>query len=175
MDDIKTVDSSEVVYDPVYQKQKEGVAKMRTSLLACTQDNGISIKNTIESITAMRVYHQLMRIIKYTEMMDKLEDKLYRSIDKVLDTTPDDAPTMLMLLKIQEQLQKSMIDSHKLLQPYLDIRNFFDLEVVSADSSEPSGIQLQLKTEERDRLRSNAQQVIQQLGEAGLIAPEQCD
>lgn len=169
MDDIKTVDSSEVVYDPTYQRQKEGVAKMRTSLLACTEENGVSIRNTIEAITAMRIYHQLMRIIKYTEMMDKLEDKLYRSIDIVLDNNPDDAATMLMLLKIQEQLQKSMIDSHKLLQPYLDLRNFFNLEVVESTSTGPSPIQLEMKAEERDRLRANSQQVIQQLREAGLI------
>ena len=95
MDDIKTVDSSEVVYDPVYQRQKEGVTKMRTSLLACTAENGVTIRNTLDSITAMRIYHQMMRIIKYTELMDKLEDKLYRSIDNMLDNSPDDERTLL--------------------------------------------------------------------------------
>lgn len=107
MDDIKTVDSSEVVYDPVYQRQKEGVAKMRTSLLACTDENGITIRGTIESITAMRIYHQMMRIIKYTELMDKIEDKLYKSIDNLIDTAPNDTQTLIQLLTIQERLQKA--------------------------------------------------------------------
>lgn len=170
MDDIKTVDSSEVVYDPVYQRQKEGVAKMRASLLACTDENGVTIRGTIESITAMRIYHQMMRIIKYTELMDKIEDKLYKSIDNMLDNSPDDAATMVMLLNVQEKLQKSMIESHKLLQPYLDIKEFSVVDLVPQESTAASGPQLNMKSEERDRLRSNAQQVLLQLKEGGMIA-----
>lgn len=170
MDDIKTVDSSEVVYDPVYQRQKEGVAKMRASLLACTDENGVTIRGTIESITAMRIYHQMMRIIKYTELMDKIEDKLYKSIDNILDNSPDDSATMIMLLSVQEKLQKSMIESHKLLQPYLDIKEFSVVDLVPQESTTASGPQLNMKSEERDRLRSNAQQVLLQLKEGGLIA-----
>lgn len=170
MDDIKTVDSSEVVYDPVYQRQKEGVAKMRASLLACTDENGVTIRGTIESITAMRIYHQMMRIIKYTELMDKIEDKLYKSIDNMLDNSPDDAATMVMLLNVQEKLQKSMIESHKLLQPYLDIKEFSVVDLVPQESTAASSPQLNMKSEERDRLRSNAQQVLLQLKEGGMIA-----
>lgn len=170
MDNIKTVDSSEVVYDPVYQRQNEGVAKMRTSLLACTDENGITIRSTIESITAMRIYHQMMRIIKYTELMDKIEDKLYKSIDNLLDNSPNDNQTLIQLLAIQERLQKSMIESHKLLQPYLDIKDFAIVDLVPQESTAASGPQLNMKSEERDRLRSNAQQVLLQLKEGGLIA-----
>jgi len=170
MDDIKTVDSSEVVYDPVYQRQKEGVAKMRTSLLACTDENGITIRGTIESITAMRIYHQMMRIIKYTELMDKIEDKLYKSIDNLIDTAPNDTQTLIQLLTIQERLQKSMIESHKLLQPYLDIKEFSVVDLVPQESTASSGSQLNMNSEDRDRLRSNAQQVLLQLKEGGMIA-----
>lgn len=170
MDDIKTVDSSEVVYDPVYQRQKEGVAKMRTSLLACTDENGITIRGTIESITAMRIYHQMMRIIKYTELMDKIEDKLYKSIDNLIDTAPNDTQTLIQLLTIQERLQKSMIESHKLLQPYLDIKEFSVVDLVPQDTTSTSSSQLNMKSEDRDRLRSTAQQVLIELKEGGLVA-----
>lgn len=170
MDDIKTVDSSEIVYDPVYQRQKEGVAKMRTSLLACTDENGITIRGTIESITAMRIYHQMMRIIKYTELMDKIEDKLYKSIDNLIDTAPNDTQTLIQLLTIQERLQKSMIESHKLLQPYLDIKEFSVVDLVPQDTTSTSSSQLNMKSEDRDRLRSTAQQVLIELKEGGLVA-----
>lgn len=170
MDDIKTVDSSEVVYDPIYQRQKEGVTKMRTSLLACTAENGVTIRNTLDSITAMRIYHQMMRIIKYTELMDKLEDKLYRSIDNMLDNSPDDERTLLSLLHIQERLQKSMIESHKLIQPYLDVKEFSVVDLVPQESAASSNTQFNMKSEDRDRLRSNAQQVLLQLKEGGLVA-----
>lgn len=170
MDNIKTVDSSEVVYDPVYQRQKEGVAKMRTSLLACTDDSGVTIRSTIESITAMRIYHQMMRIIKYTEMMDKIEDKLYKTIDNTLDTAPNDATTMIMLLGVQERLQKSMIESHKLLQPYLDVKEFSVVDLVPQEAAASASPQLNMKSEERNRLRSHAQQILLQLKAGGLDA-----
>lgn len=160
--DIKTVDDSVIVNDPIYNKQKEGVAKMRASLLSCTSENGISTRQAIQNITALRVYHQLMRIIKYTEMMDKLETKLYESLDYTIQESPTDTSTVMMLLGIQSNLQKSMIDSHKLLEPYLNLKDFMDVETVPPENDNSITSEI-MKSEDRDRLRTLAQATLKQL------------
>lgn len=164
--DIKTLDGSTVITDPIYKKQKEGVAKMRTSLLACADDGGVSARQAIQNITAMRVYHQLMRIIKYLEMMDKLEAKLYESLDSTIENAETDVATMLMLISIQSKLQKNMIESHKLLEPYLNLQELTMMDLAPQDS-ELTGDTVLMKSEERDRLRSTAQAVLTQLKEGG--------
>ena len=50
MSNIKTVDGFTSILDPLYQKQKEGVAKMRASLLACTEDPTMA-KAAIQNIS----------------------------------------------------------------------------------------------------------------------------
>lgn len=158
--DIKTVDGSASIMDPLYQRQKENIEKMRTSVLACTEDNGVSTRQAIQNITAMRVYHQLTRIVQYLELMDKLEKKLYESIEYNIDNSQPDSPeTLIALLNIQERLQKSMIESHKLLQPYLDVREFtvVDLGTTDSDASQSQAI---LEPEKRDKLRSTAQSIL---------------
>lgn len=163
MSNLKTVDGSTSILDPLYQKQKEGVAKMRTSLMACS-DDPVTTKQAINNITTLRIYHQIARIIKYLELMDKLEDKLYASIDATIDNANESSPsTWMMLLNVQERLQKTMIESHKLLQPYLDIQEFgiVDLTAQSVDESSQSNI---LDADSRDRIRSNAQAALLALG-----------
>lgn len=160
---IKTVDDCNPLLDPLYKRQKEGVAKMRTSLLAYTEENGVSTRQALESITAMRVYHQLTRIVKYLEVMDKLEAKLYESIEYSIDTAQSSDPSTWMgLLNIQERLQKSMIESHKLLQPYLDIRDFGVVELAPQEDTVNAATVI-MKPEERDSLRSKAQSILLQL------------
>lgn len=156
MSTLKTVDGSTQILDPLYQKQKEGVAKMRTSLLACA-DDPVTAKRAIQNITTMRVYHQIARIIKYLEIMDKLEDKLYESIDAAIDNVNSAQPTTwMMLLNIQERLQKTMIESHKLLQPYLDIQEFSIVDLTATDSDSDTS-DMVLTAESRDRIRTSAQ------------------
>lgn len=96
-------------------------------------------------------------------MMDKIEDKLYRSIDNAMDRMDEDSPvTWMTLMNIQERLQKNIIDSHKLLQPYLNIEEFGmnDLTVSSTTSDNRDMI---ISRESRDRLRISAQQVLEAL------------
>lgn len=163
MSDLKTVDGSTTILDPLYQKQKEGVAKMRTSLLACSEDV-VTTKQAIQNITTMRVYHQIVRIIKYIEIMDKLEDKLYASIDATIDNANEDSPsTWMMLLNIQERLQKTMIESHKLLQPYLDIQEFSVVDLTAQSVNESSSPTI-LNADSRDKIRSSAQAALLALG-----------
>ena len=165
MPNVETVNTSVISTDPLIHKQKEDVAKMRASLLCCNDDiyaAGQAIKN----ITVLRVYHQISRIIKYIEMMDKIEDKLYRSIDASIDMMDDDNPTTWMsLLTIQEKLQKNLIDSHKLLEPYLnsDIFNIESLSPTIIDTAE-TNVAGVLTKESRDQLRVSAQQVLAILG-----------
>jgi hypothetical protein len=81
----KTVVSSNsddnIITNPIVQRQKEDVAKMRASLLSCNDESGIPVSRALQDITIMRIYHQLTRIIRFTEMMDKIEDRLYEAID----------------------------------------------------------------------------------------------
>lgn len=155
MDDFKTVEGEIRKTDPLLRKQKEGVAEMRTSLLACSGDP----VRAIQEITAKRVYHQLIRIVRYTELMDQIESKLYDSIEDALLTKPTaDPATWLMLINVQERLQDSMIKSHKLLEPYLGVTP----EVSVAPVVEPSddGSQMILDRASRDRVRNAAKQLL---------------
>lgn len=159
---IETVDSSNIIENPLIAKQKEDVAKMRTSLLSCSKENGVSTMRAIQDITVMRVYHQLTRIIRYTEMMDKLEDKMYAALDYQIDNADiTSVSTLESLMNIQTQLQKSMIESHKLLQPYMDLQDFNVVDLVPDTNSDDNPITKTLITSEsRDKIRYAAKGVI---------------
>lgn len=165
--DIKTVKSSTNmdITDPLYRKQKEDVAKMRASLLACNTDISMT-KVALQNISVLRIYHQVARIIKYLDVMDKLEDKLYSSIEYAIDNAdPRSTSTWIQLMTIQEKLQKNMIESHKLLQPYLNIEEFKIVELTpSSDDSIPNSL---IDSESRNRLRNSAQAVLSELNVRG--------
>lgn len=165
MKDVKTVNSPLSIKDPLIAKQKEDVAKMRASLLCCS-DDPYTATQAMKNITVLRVYHQISRIIKYLEMMDKIEDKLYESIDAQLEKMDTDSPvTWMTLLNIQEKLQKNLIDSHKLLQPYLNVQEFVIEDLAPTVTASPNGDGSSiLSRESRDKLRSSAQQVLSILG-----------
>lgn len=169
MDDLKTVEGS---LDPIYQQQKEGVSKMRTSLLACTSNPSLA-KTAINQVTVLRIYHQIARIIKYLEMMDKLEEKMYEAIDHTIDNANTNSPSgWMMLMGIQERLQKTMIESHKLLQPYMELKDLNIMDLMEAQQNdESSPTKIILDAESRDKLRNNAQAVLLELGEGGSYEP----
>lgn len=110
--------------DPLMVVQKESISRMRSALLNLSLDDPTGTKAAIQQVTALRIHHQLVRIVKYLDLMDKLEDRLYASIDLQLQTMDVyDSATMAQLLVVQNQLQKTMIESHKLLQPYLELQD----------------------------------------------------
>lgn len=160
MQNIETVNDS-ITTDPLIAKQREDVAKMRASLLCCSDDI-YTAAQAIKNITVLRVYHQMNRIIRYLEMMDKIEDKLYRSIDESIDMMDEGDPTTWMaLLTLQEKLQKNLIESHKLLEPYIN-GDTFNVEslaptVIEQAETNVAGV---LTKESRETLRVNAQQVL---------------
>lgn len=158
MDDFKTVEVSEKKPDTLRALQKKDLAEMRESLLACSQE-GIDVVTQIQKITAIRVHHQMIRIIRYLDMMDRIEDKLYDCIDVALENVETD--NFAALLGIQARLQQSMIDSHKLLEPYLSIEAFEYLSQPAAVEVE-SNAQI-MDRQSRDRLRASAQEVLTML------------
>lgn len=169
MADLETVEVGTMdILDPLYQKQKEGVAKMRASLLACSDDPTIA-KQAINNITVLRIYHQIARIIKYTEMCDKIEQKIYESLDKTIENSNVNSPsTWMVLLDAQERLQKLLIDSHKMLQPYLELKDQAIIDLTNQiDESANSPISVGLDAQSRDKLRVSAQAVLLQLNVGG--------
>ena len=162
MDDLKTVETQKV--DPLYAKQREDVANMRASLLACTGDYE-STKQAINNITVLRVLHQVSRIIRYTEMCDKIEEKIYESIDATLESANiHSTSTWMLLLNAQEKLQNIILNSHKLLQPYLEIesKNIAEL-TAQMDKVVTQPVETGLDANSRDKLRTSARAVIQEL------------
>lgn len=172
-DECKTVTSEAEILDPLYMKQQQDVAEMRASLLSFNSGDPGSARLAIQKITAMRFYHQLSRIIRYTDMMDRIEAKLYESIDRSLDRMNSDSPsTWMSLLQIQERLQKCMIESQKLLQPYLDMESLSFVEVPQAAEDVSFGAML-MEQESRDRLRSSAQAVLAAIQASETVEIEQ--
>ena len=163
MSDFKTVEGSSITkMDPLLRQQKEDVSRMRTSLLACNISKE-SARSALQTINVTRAYHQLNRIIRYTELMDELEEKLYESIHHYVSTAdPNSTATWMMLLNIQEKLQKNMIESMKLLQPYMD--NMQQLtEELTVDVEEDRKRALPFNAETREHLRNSAKKVLMEL------------
>lgn len=171
-EEFKTVEDLPIQSDPLVSKQKEDIAKMRTSLLSC-YTNAKLASNAIRNITVLQVYHQLNRIIRYTEICDKLESKLYEKIDVYLDSNGgnNDIFTMNTLLNMQERLQKLIIDSNKILSPYLDMTQYIDSINAQADSEEieynDASITINLDATKREKLRTSAKTVLSELMDAG--------
>ena len=97
--------------------------------------------------------------------MDKIEAKLYESLDYTLQSMDAESPTSwLILMKMQNQLQDNMIESHKMLQPYLDMLNSAEnfVDVYEQEQIPDNSI---LSQDSRDRLRIAAQSVLENLDE----------
>ena len=128
------------------------------------ENDPISTKRAMQNITVLRVYHQMARIIRFTEMLDKIEDKMYSAIDNTLDDMDEyDEGTWIKLVSLQERLQRSMIESHKLLEPYLDLTQLSVIESNPVQDSPNAFAGMLLNQESREKLRSSAQQVIAEL------------
>ena len=144
----------------LFADQQRDVAAMRSSLLNFDRRDPSAARKAIQNVTLLRVYHQLKRIVRYTEMMDKIEDRIYQSIDaKLLNSSPDDETLYLQLIPIQERLQKAMVESHKLLEPYLTSESLTALEVPQEDTS-TSFASMLLEQESREKVRTGVQQLM---------------
>lgn len=162
MNDSKTVGVS--IIDPLLSKQRGDVAQMRTSLLAIDADPKLA-STAMKKITVLQVYHQMSRIIRYTELCDKLEEKLYESADFMIDSldSSNGMMTLSTLLNLQERLQKLMIESNKILQPYLDMTSYIESVESQIVDDTSSDITISLDSTKREKLRNAASKVLSQL------------
>lgn len=146
----------------LFVNQCNDVEAMRASLLSIDRRDPNSARKAMQNITILRVYHQMTRIIRYIDLMNKLEDKMYQSIESQIDSlSPDDEDSWRILLNLQTKLQENMIQSHKLLEPYL---NFDSLNTIEIQSSDESGESYTvLNQDSREKLRTSAQQVLEAL------------
>lgn len=177
-DELKTFEAEDdkpILVDPLLKEQQAQVNQMRATLLSCNKSDPASAKLAIQNITVMRIYHQISRIIRFTDMMDRLEDKLYASIEANLAEMDEfDPNTMIMLTKIQSQLQETMIESQKLLQPYLDmdITAFAPIQEATPADSFAATI---ISKESRNNIRNGAQAVLTELTRQSVISTSEAD
>ena len=166
-----SIDTTDTLVDPLLKEQKEQATQMRAALLSCKKNDITSAKVALQNIAVLQVYHQVSRIIRYTELMDRLEDKLYDSIDMSLAEMDEcDPNTMLVLLKVQSQLQESMVLSQKLLEPYMNI----DLESIAppVDVTEETSFGAAIiPKESRNVIRNGAQALLTELRNAENLSP----
>jgi len=171
-DELKTVeesgqlDTTDTFVDPLLKEQKEQAEQMRAALLTCKKNDITSAKVALQNIAVLQIYHQVSRIIRYTELMDRLEDKLYDSIDMNLAEMDEADPnTMLVLLKVQSQLQESMVLSQKLLEPYMNI-NLEEIAPPRDITEETSFGAAIIPKESRNVIRNGAQALLTELRNA---------
>lgn len=158
-DEAKTVSSETSLH--LYNEQVRDVDNMRHSLLSFDKTDPAAARKAIQNVTLLRVYHQLERIVRYTEMIDKLEDRIYQSIDqKLLNADPDDEDIWFTLIPIEERLQEIMIKSHKLLEPYLSMEQLSALEVPQQEDPANSFTSMLLEQESREKVRTGVQQLM---------------
>lgn len=165
-DDSETVGSEEAFWsNALFKRQKEQTQNMRDSLLSCNESDPFSVKSTMQKILVLRIYHQITRIIRYTEEMDKIEQKLYEVIDLTLDRMDpmyideNTSACLTSLMHMQQKLQQSMIDSQKLLDPYLNMDTLSYIDVpYSMEQEQDNSIQGEvLDSDSRKKLREGAQ------------------
>jgi len=153
----------EYEHDPIASLKREAIDRMKISLLSASLDDPLSAVTAMKQVTLLRAYHQVMRIVQYLDLMDKLESTLYRSIDSELaDLDSGGFGNITKLLAIQEKLQKSIIESNKLLTAYLDIDQYPAFSSVKAATPVAANV-IDLDTSDRHMLRENAGAILSEL------------
>lgn len=161
--DITTLENIDIKSaDTLTAQQQSDVSAMRSALLNCDRGDATSVSFALQTIFSMRVFHQLSRLIKYTEHMDKIEQKMYESMDRFMDNLDEtDTSGWLVLMNAQEQLQRIMMNSQKLLEPYANVSLYIPEQPV--EDSFGSGL---LDQKERKKLRESAQLILDTLKES---------
>lgn len=145
--------------------KREAISRMRWAISSSSLDDIPSVTSALQQVTLLRVYHQVVRIVKYLDLMDRLEEKLYDSISYELDSaSTSDFSTIARLLSIQEKLQKSIIESNKLLAPFLDMAQYPAFSSIPDTSTIQKDV-LSLDSGQRDALRENAGAILAELAE----------
>ena len=158
--------------DPLLKEQQAQIAQMRSSYVAFNKGDPNSAQRAIQNITVLRVYHQIARIIKFTEVMDALEDKLYDSmLVNISEMDSADPTTMMMLLKVQADLQATMIQSQQLIKPYMDM-DVLAMAPQPEMEDTPFGASI-ISQESRNNIRTGAQALLTELRKANPELPQE--
>lgn len=160
--DITTLDTNKNTADVLAAQQQSDISAMRSALLNCDRGDVASVSFALQTIFSMRVFHQLSKIIRYTEQMDKIEQKMYESMNRYMDNIDEtDTSSWLVLINAQEQLQRLMMNSQKLLEPYSNVSLYVPEQPVG--DSFGNGL---LDQTERKKLRESAQLILDTLKES---------
>ena len=149
--------------DPLIFEQKEQANLMRKSLLTCRTGTISDAKIALQNIAVLQIYHEVARIIRFIEVMDRLEDKIYDSVDMNIGGMDSaDPATLMMLVKVQGDLYKTMAMSQELLKPYMniDLESIAPMRDVTEDTS--FGVAI-LPKESRNAIRNGAQALLTEL------------
>lgn len=146
----------------LFVQQTNDVQSMRDQLMTFNRRDPAAARKALQNVTLLRVYHQLERIVRYTDMMDRIEDSIYQSIDmKLQNADPYDEDLCYKLIPLAERLEKMMIDSHKLLEPYLNFEQLNALEVEPEQDPANSFTSMLLEQESREKVRTGVQQLME--------------
>jgi hypothetical protein len=160
--DTTTLDTNTKQADTLDVQQQSDVSAMRSALLNCDRGDAASVSFALQTIFSMRVFHQISKLIKYTEQMDKIEQKMYASMDNYMSTMDEtDTAGWLVLIEAQERLQRIMMNSQKLLEPYTNVSLYIPEQPV--EDSFGNGL---LDQNERKKLRESAQLILDTLKES---------
>lgn len=153
--------------------QHNDVQEMRNQLLSFDKKDSQAARKAVQNITILRFYHQLERIIRYTELIDHIEDRMYQSIElKLQNSDSDDEELWFTLIPMQERLQRMMIESHKLLEPYLSPELLAPLEVPKEEDPAKSFTSMILDQESREKVRTGVQQLMEVINTFDSTATE---
>lgn len=153
--------------------QHNDVQEMRNQLLSFDKKDSQAARKAVQNITILRFYHQLERIVRYTELIDRIEDRMYQSIElKLQNSDPDDEELWFTLIPMQERLQRMMIESHKLLEPYLSPELLAPLEVPKEEDPAKSFTSMILDQESREKVRTGVQQLMEVINTFDSTATE---
>ena len=159
-------------FDPLNSLKRESLDRMKAALLSTALDDPLSTVTAMRQITVMRAYHQVVRIVQYLDIMDKLEEALYNSIEREIETiefSDSNLHSITKLLTIQEKLQKSIIESNKLLAPYLEMEQYPAFNEVESSTPVSANI-LEIDDMKREQLRESASSILSEL--AALPEPK---
>lgn len=162
--DLSTDTAPRTTTDALYLSQEEDIRRMRSSLLLATGAKDASVTtNSLRNIAILRVYHQIARVIKFLEYMDKIEAKMYKAIDASLNNLPDDMVSMTALLKIQNGLLQNMTMSQTLLKPYMDMIDSATQYAQSVSAVTSTADKSVIPKQSRDKIRGTAQALLADL------------
>lgn len=143
--------------NPLASAMRESTSRMQTALLAANMESPNEVASALRQVTMLRAHHQVMRIVRFLELMDDIEEKMYESIEldmRTMELTESD--TWAKLMTIQTNLQKNIIESNKLLQPFLDMDAYPVFQEVGEAELEIDAEVLDISADKRAQIRDTA-------------------